>query len=393
MLLYSPDEKKQLNGRVPAHVVRRQIERFNNGECSCEEVCASLGVGRTRLYELRHEWLKDRDGFTPGASGGDRRGAWPAECERLALELISSGPVNFALVADELERCYGFARSRAAVRDYLSESYPLLAQRAKPGPKPYRRWQRSRAGEVWQHDSTPVRVWPAERPQALIVTVDDHTRKVVRASVFERETLWAHFTHLRLAFVCHGLPETVYTDGLNMFGREGEDAATKCGRMLLALGMAHRIAPTPQAKGKVERNIGTQQRRLVPVLRREGVRREGQCASVIGPLIDYWNAKRVNGTTRLTPDDAHALAQKEGRYVYRPCPSTALLDLHMAYHETRRVSPAHTIDFRGREWPISPTMRKTVGVVLHPDIKFWVIEHQPDPASPAWPNILACHSL
>ena len=100
-------------------MVRRQIERFNSGESSWVESCDALGVSRARLYTLRHEWLKDRDGFVPGLSGGDRSGEWPRECEALALELLNIGPVNFALIADEMDSRFGFRRSRAAVRDYL----------------------------------------------------------------------------------------------------------------------------------------------------------------------------------------------------------------------------------------------------------------------------------
>jgi len=205
------------------------LERFNNGEASCSEVCESLGIRRTRLYELRHEWLKDRDGFVPGVSGGDRNGGWPPECEKLALDLIGIGPVNFAPIADEMNRWFGFSRSRAAVRDYLAVRFPLLARGARPGPKPFLRSQCGRAGEIWQHDSTPVRIWPADRKQTLIATVDDNTRKVVLASVFGRETLWAHFVHLRRAFELFDIPETLYTDGFSMFGHEGDrDLATKC---------------------------------------------------------------------------------------------------------------------------------------------------------------------
>lgn len=379
---------------MPAHVVRRQLERFNNGEASCREVCECLGVSRSRVYALRHEWLKDRDGFVPGVSGGDRNGKWPADCESLALDLIRIGPVNFALIADEMGRRFGFSRSRAAVRDYLMEQFPLLVQGARPGPKPFRRWQCGRVGEIWQHDATPVRVWPSERKQTLISTVDDHSRKVVMTSIFERETLWAHFVHLRRAFVSHGIPEMLYTDGFTMFGHEGDrDLATKCGRMLLALTIAHRIAPTPQAKGKIGRNVGTMQRRLVPLLILAGICREEDCPAVVVPHNDYWNAVHENRTTGLSPDAAFALAAREGRVAYRPCPPLKLLDLHMAFHEARRVSSANTVDHLGRVWRISPTLKKTVWLVIHPDIRFWVIESRPDPLNPAWPTILASYTL
>ncbi len=378
---------------MPAVVVRRQVERFNNGESSCQEVCERLGISRTRLYDLRTEWLRNRLDFVPRVSGGDRYGKWPAQCEKSALELLKIGPVNYALIADELDRRYGFSRSRGAVRDYLCKEFPLLVQSARPGPKPRRRWQCSNSGQIWQHDATPVRAWPSGRQQSLITTVDDHTRKVVRTSLWENETLWAHFLHLRSAFSEHGIPEMLYTDGFSMFGHEGEDAATKCGRMLLALQINHRIAPTPQAKGKIERMVGTMQRRVVPLIKQAGVCREQDAQPVIDPHVDYWNENHVSKTIGLTANAAHDLAIKEKRISYRPCPASRLLDLHMAYHMPRSVSRANTIEYNGLSWNITPTLKRKIALVIHPGKQFWVVESMPDPCNPAWPIVLGKFTL
>lgn len=373
---------------MPGHIVRRQVERFNNGESSCEEVCERLGISRSRLYELRSEWLKNRHDFLPQSSGGDRHGKWPACCEKIALDLLQEGPVNYALISDEMARQCDFMRSRGAVRDYLINQFPLLVQSSRPGPKPRRRWQCSLSGQIWQHDATPVRIWPAERPQALITTVDDHTRKVIRASIWDGETLWAHFMHLRASFCAYGIPEMLYTDGFSMFGYEGEDAVTKCGRMLLALQIAHRIAPSPQAKGKIERMVGTMQRRLVPLLKTKGVCNGNDAQAIIDSHVAYWNENHNNQTTGMTANAAHQLAVSENRVAYRPCPAERMMDLHMAYHELRSVSRANTIDYNGTIWPITPTPKKKVALVIHPKRHFWVVENMPDPRQPQWPAIL-----
>jgi hypothetical protein len=65
----------------------------------------------------------------------------------------------------------------------------------------------------------------------------------------------------------------------------------------------------------------------------------------------------------------------------------------MAFHEARRVSSANTVGHLGRVWRISPTLKKTVWLVIHPDIRFWVVESRPDPLNPAWPTILASYTL
>jgi hypothetical protein len=378
---------------MPSHIVRRQVERFNNGESSCAEVCEKLGISRSRLYALRTEWLKNRHDFIPKTSGGDRDGKWPESCETLALELLQHPPVNYALIADELARQHHFERSRGAVRDYLLKHFPLLVQSARPGPKPRRRWECSQSGQIWQHDATPVRIWPSSRPQSLISTVDDHTRQVVRASVWETETLWAHFLHLRAAFTEYGIPEMLYTDGFSMFGHEGEDAVTKCGRMLLALQVAHRIAPSPQAKGKIERMVGTLQRRLVPLLKQSGVTCTQEAQPIINEHVAFWNQNHNHRTKNMTANAAHQLAVKQNRAVYRPCPHQRMLDLHMAYHKPRVVSPANTIEYNGHTWNITPTRKKKVALIIHPHKQFWVVETMPDPRKPQWPDVLGKFTL
>ena len=90
----------------------------------------------------------------------------------------------------------------------------------------------------------------------------------------------------------------------------------------------------PQAKGKIERNAGTLQRRLAPPLIQAGVRRDGDCPAVVDPHVGYWNAFRENRPTGLTPDAAFALAAREGRVACRPCPPPKRLDLHIALRLT-----------------------------------------------------------
>src|SRR5260221_6457017 len=53
----------------------------------------------------------------------------------------------------------------------------------------------------------------------------------------------------------------LYTDGLALFGHQsstdGRDPRSEFQRALTALGVTHRVAPSPQAKGKIERRFGT----------------------------------------------------------------------------------------------------------------------------------------
>ena len=64
---------------------------------------------------------------------------------------------------------------------------------------------------------------------------------------------------------------------------------TQFGRMCAALGITIIAASSPQAKGRVERNHGTHQDRLVKKLRRLGDRRTTSAANAF-PETTYWPA-------------------------------------------------------------------------------------------------------
>ena len=83
-----------------------------------------------------------------------------------------------------------------------------------------------------------------------------------------------------------------------------------------------------------------------------------------------------------------AILERNGRL--RPTPVSSLLDLHFSMRGTRRVNNDQTIDFEGRNYEIAATSRKSVTIVHHPDLKFWVVDHTP---KDLWPPILGTYGL
>ena len=89
------------------------------------------------------------------------------------------------------------------------------------------------------------------------------------------ETIWAAAGVLRAWIETYGVPQALYTDWKNVYVREptekeqlrGEVPVTQFGRMCERLGIRIIAASSPEAKGRVERNHGTHQDRLVKKLR------------------------------------------------------------------------------------------------------------------------------
>src|SRR5712691_610560 len=108
--------------------------------------------------------------------------------------------------------------------------------------------------------------------------VDDATSKTL-ARMGEQETIWAAARVLRHWIENYGVPQALYTDWKNVYVREpsskeilnGIAPKTHFGKMCERLGIEIIATGSPQAKGRVERNHGTHQDRLVKKLRRKGI--------------------------------------------------------------------------------------------------------------------------
>ena len=141
-----------------------------------------------------------------------------------------------------------------------------------------RRVRKAHVGELLQLDGS-FHAWLEDRGPVgcLMDLVDDATgRSVLQFSA--EETTWAAVAVLRRWITAYGVPRCLYTDWKTVYLREpteaervtGTVALTQFGRMCATLGIRIIGANSPQAKGRVERQHGTHQDRLVKKLRRQG---------------------------------------------------------------------------------------------------------------------------
>lgn len=384
---------------MPLEVVEATLAAFNHGQLSRGDACARLGIGRSRLYNLRTLWLAAGRRLPLAASGGDHAAPWPGEAEAFLRDALATGAApNFSLLADELERRFAFKRSVSNVRNHVRKHMSgLLREPLKRGPKPRRRWQRKGYGDLLQHDSSPHQWWPGEKLQILALTIDDATRFIVGAGFIEAETTFAHLAHVRKIFLTHGLPNQFYTDGLSLFGHESRkagdtDTLSQFQRALGCLGVTHLVAKDPQSKGKIERQFGFWQQRLPALFAMEAVGSREQADELLASQIQWHHQNHVSRSTKLTPLQAVDKSLSEKSACWRPPPPPELLDLHLATHHTRVVQKAGEISFMGRRWQITPADAKLVTIVQQQG-SFRVIARPPTPQQPQWPDILAEYRL
>jgi hypothetical protein len=389
--------KKQIAGRLTNLFLQQILRQFNRGQIDAADAAHHLQISRAHLYRLRTRFLKQRSRFAAKRSGGDHWPDWPPKAIAFLKEFLPlQKPPNFQLVADELQTRLGFKRHRQSIAAFARARFPNLIRQSEPRPKARRRWERSSIGELWQHDSSIHQWWPAGEKQTLLLTVDDHSRKLLGAVFVPTDTTWNHFEHFRRLFLQHFLPMVVYTDGLSLFGHDSmaddRDPCSEFQRAFSALGVTHLVAPSPQAKGKIERRFGTLQNRLVAILAYEKVRNYAAAQIVLDRERERQNAT-VCRTTGLSPNARWEKALLEKRTATRSCPLPTLLDLHLALHLQRRVNADNQVDFLGRSWHIAPTKRASVTLIHHPFRQFWVVTEPPAAPLNVWPEILGNYSL
>jgi len=172
---------------------------------------------------------------------------------------------------------------------------------------------------------------------------------------------------------------------LSLFGSSSstDNGDPKCRfqQALRGLGVAHPVAPTPQAKGKIERRFGTFQKRMVTLPAHAKAETYEQADEILQMEIIRQNRTKQRNTGKIPLEICdQAIMEKNGRL--RPTPVSSLLGLHLSMRGTRRVNNGQTIDFEGQNYEIAATSRESVTIVHHPNLKFWVVDHTP---KDVWP--------
>jgi hypothetical protein len=274
-----------------------------------------------------------------------------------AVEILSSpvyegfGPT---LAAEYLGQRHGIEISKETARQWMMAAKLWQGRKQKEPQVHLWRPRRSRFGELVQWD-TSEHDWLEGRGEQLylIAMIDDATSRLFARFVRHDSTeenmqvLWAYLEKF-------GRPVRFYTDKASLFQNHqkrrrdepgvdqdpAEMPPTQIGRALRELGIGWTGAHSPQAKGRVERNFGTAQDRLVKGMRVAGVKTIEQANEyLLDDYLVWWERKMTVAATN--PDDAH-----------RPLEKSHQLAASLSYVETRQVRPDYTLRWDGKLYQI-----------------------------------------
>ena len=345
-----------------------------SGRLRVADACALIGLGRRQVFRLLRGVKQNGAASLPSRHRGkpsNRR--LPAEVRTLALSLVRDRYPDFGptMAAEKLAMQHGCSISRETLRGWMIADGLWIDRRHRlPSPHQPRR-RRDCLGELVQIDGSE-HAWFETRGETctLLAFVDDATSRLMALRFVASESAFDYFRATCDYLQRHGKPIAFYTDKHSIFRVNSKDAiggegVTQFGRALSELNIDIICANSPQAKGRVERAIGTLQDRLVKELRLAGISTVAAAnAWLPGSITDY--------NSRFARDPANA------KDLHRPLSAGEDLDEILAWREERTVTHNLTLHYDRMMLVLDPTplarglVRKKVVVVNYTDGRFAV---------------------
>ena len=183
---------------------------------------------------------------------------------------------------------------------------------------------------------------------------------------------------LSRTFQAHGLPLALYVDYHSFFFTHTPDAFTQLGAALHFYGVALRYAPTPQAKGKIERRHDYWQKRLPPLLAADDIRELEGANRLLDQLLPHVNQHEIHRELGATPHAARQQAWAENRSVLRPAPACAWWPYVWSQPTRVRVGDDGKVPVGPVRHEIDAPPRSIVIRCLRPDGDIFYLRHAPD---------------
>jgi len=373
---------------------------------AAEELGLSIRQVKRLLYALKKRGDK---AVVHGLRGKPSNRKIDERTEKEAVRILSApvyrgfGPT---LACEYLAKKHGIEVSKETVRLWMIDGKLWRAKKERVSQVHVWRPRRNRFGELVQWD-TSEHDWLEGRGEKLylIAMIDDATSRLfarfVRHDTTEEnmKLLWSYVEKF-------GRPLAFYMDKASMFrtavkrkpDEPGVDQdpvempPTQIGRALQELGIISIAAHSPQAKGRVERNFGTAQDRLVKGMRVAGVKSLEEANHYLEQEYLVWWEREMT-VEAANPDDAH-----------RPLEKNQNLAASLSHVETRQVRNDYTLRWDGnlyqieRQAVVSGLRRASVRVEQRLDgslavrygerylpVQACAVANAPKPACPAKP--------
>lgn len=332
---------KQIHSRLSDDFVKSILEKYLLGTVSVDECLRLFSIKRRRFFKLLNLFKTDPTSFSIRHKGRSNN-RLAVKYDAIILKELQKEKV---LIDDKdipvKHYNYSFIKDQISKKHRVDISTPTIINRAKKFDfyKPRKKHARhdrvvstNHPGELIQHDSSIHKFSPfIETKWYLITSLDDYSRFLCYAKLFEQESSWAHI--LAFESICgqFGIPLRYYVDSHSIFrfvrGRDSQwqdnlkttdQVIPQWKQVLSDLNVSVTYALSPQAKGKIERPYQWLQDRLVRTCARENIRTIGKAQEVLDYEINRYNNHQVHSTTREIPGIRLEKAMQQNSTMFRP---------------------------------------------------------------------------
>ena len=360
------------------------LNGFRYQQQSAQGSAEALGISIRRLYQLYHQYLKacangQSAYWEPIRSGGNHRSPWDETVQQVVRKWLSSRPpASYSFTASEVLRRLGVRIDRASIRRWALVHRLAHSEPSRRVPAAVRRWQCGQIGTLWQLDASPHAWFGRQRGLfPLLNILDDCSRLITGTRLYPRETLMAYLDFLPRAFVEHGVPLQLYVDYHSFFFSQVPDALTYLGQALRFYDISLRYAPTPQAKGKIERNHQFWQHRLPPFFAAEKIDRIPAANEQIVLLRQHHNRHEIHREIQMTPEQAWDKALSEKRSAIRSAPSCPWWPYVWSFRSTLKVGSDGRVPVGTQRLRIEAPSGTRLVRCLHPNGNASFLRHPP----------------
>jgi transposase len=325
----------------------RVVQGYMDGKMLIEEAARILKCSLRSVYRML---AKVREKGPEGVLHGNRNKVSP----RRVPEALRKKVIEFALgkyrdindthLCEILGKAEGIVMGRETLRSILRKEGIPSKRKVKRRKYRSRRERKEAFGMMLQLDASPHDWLQGRGPWLTLLGAKDDATGYVWAHFEEAETTWGYLDLMGEVISTHGVPLSLYADRHSIFHTTREPTIieqlkdvvplTQFGRAMEELGISVMKAWTPQAKGRIERQWGVFQDRLVVDLRLAGANTLKQAREVLKSFLKDYNERFC----RLP---------KQSAAVFRKAPPKAVLHNIVCLKETRRVKKDHTASFDG----------------------------------------------
>ena len=326
------------------HVIRQVMER------RLTQVQAGTLVGLTARHVRRLIQRVEREGDQGLAHRGRGKPSnrqIPEKVKAKALKLYAQryGDFGPTLAAEKLAERHGIAISAETVRGWLRDAGIDHFTRRK---RPHRAWRARKAhpGELIQLDGSHHDWLEGRGPRGVLMAYIDDASSRVSARFYEYEGTIPAMDSFTRYIRQHGIPLALYTDRHTTYRATGEPTVaqqlagetpqSQFERALAELGVTLIHAHSPQAKGRVERNHGTQQDRLIKKMRLQRIASAAEANQYLRQTYLPDHNRRFRREA-ASPEDYH-----------RTAPGKRELDAIFRLEEERTISKDWVVRYQGR---------------------------------------------